>query len=208
MSASARPSLRRGLLASALICASLGGAAATSATAAERPPVKPIPQLDVQRYLGEWRQIASLPQWFEALCLSDTVANYSRNDDGTVRVSNRCTGPFNSNIVTRGRARILDTTTNAQLQVTFVALGGGNWFYAGDQPNYIVAGIGADYDWAVVADPDRTSAFVLSRTPTLSTEQREAVLATLRGNGFDPCRLRVSKQRGGAQKVISLCALT
>lgn len=177
------------------------GAAPASAS------VEPVPSLDVQRYLGEWRQIASLPQWFEALCVSDTVANYSLNDDGTVRVSNRCVGPYGANIATRGRARVLDTQTNAQLQVTFVQGIGGGWSYPGNRPNYIVMGLGEAYDWAVVGDPDRTSAFVLSRGPSLTAGQLEVVRGVLAENGFDPCKLRTTRQRGGISKVVSLCAV-
>lgn len=195
-------SLRR---TAALLCSSIAAAGVCAAPASAE--VRPVPSLDVTRYLGEWRQIASLPQWFEALCVSDTVANYSRNDDGTVRVSNRCVGPGGANIATRGRARVLDTTTNAQLQVTFVQGFGGGWSYPGNRPNYIVAGLGADYSWAVVGDPDRTSAFVLSRGPSLNAAQLETVRGVLKANGFDPCKLRTTRQRGGLQKVVSLCAV-
>lgn len=177
------------------------GAAPASAS------VEPVPSLDVERYLGEWRQIASLPQWFEALCVSDTVANYSLNADGTVRVSNRCVGPFGANVATRGRARVLDTQTNAQLQVTFVQSFDGSWSYPGTRPNYIVIGLGEAYDWAVVGDPDRTSAFVLSRGPALTAGQLTVVRGILADNGFDPCKLRTTRQRGGLSKVVSLCAV-
>ncbi len=191
------------LLSAFAIAAGFGAAAAPASAG----PVTPVPSLDAQRYTGEWRQIASLPQWFEAFCVSDTVANYSLNDDGTVRVSNRCVGPFGANITTRGRARVLDPVTNAQLQVTFVQALGGGWSYAGTEPNYVVIGLGEAYDWAVVGDPQRTSAFVLSRTPALSSAQLGVVRGVLATNGFDPCKVRTTRQRGGVQKVVSLCAI-
>ncbi|MBJ7472579.1 MAG: lipocalin family protein [Solirubrobacteraceae bacterium] len=189
------------ILSAVAIATGLGAAASPAGATA----VTPIPSLDTQRYTGEWRQIASLPQWFEAFCISDTVASYALNDDGTVRVSNRCVGPFGANIVTRGRARILDPVTNAQLQVTFVPNGSGGWSYPSNEPNYIVIGIGAAYDWAVVGDPQRTSAFVLSRTPALSAAQRTSVRQVLDANGFDPCKLKTTRQRGGIQKVVGFC---
>lgn len=189
---------------SALAIATGFGAAAVPASA---NPVTPVPSLDPQRYIGEWRQIGSLPQWFEAFCVSDTVASYSLNDDGTIRVSNRCVGAFGANIVTRGRARILDPVTKAQLQVTFVPDGKGGWSYPSNEPNYVVIGLGAAYDWAVVGDPQRTSAFVLSRTPSLSPTQLATVKTVLDANGFDPCKIRTTRQRGGVQKVVSLCAI-
>lgn len=186
----------------ALAAAGLAVAAAPASAS-----VQPVPSVDTQRYLGEWRQIASLPQWFELGCVSDTVANYSLNDDGTVRVSNRCVGPFGANVATRGRARILDTQTNAQLQVTFVQNLNGTWFYPNSTPNYVIIGLGEAYDWAIVGDPDRSSAFVLSRGPSLTSTQLGVVRSILKENGYDPCKLRTTRQRGGLSKVVSLCAV-
>lgn len=206
MSSQVRPrSLRRATRARRAAALAFAGLAVGAAPAAAS--VEPVPSLDIQRYLGEWRQIAALPQWFEAACVSDTVANYSLNDDGTVRVSNRCVGPFGANIATRGRARVLDTQTSAQLQVTFLQGFGGGWVYPGERPNYIVIGLGEAYDWAVVGDPDRTSAFVLARGPSLTAGQLEVVRGVLKENGFDPCKVRTTRQRGGLSKVVSLCAV-
>lgn len=198
-SVSLAPTLRRSVAAAVVAAAVV----APSASAA----VEPVPSLDLTRYVGEWRQIASIPQWFEALCVSNTVANYSANADGTVRVSNRCVGPGGANIATRGRARVVDPQTNAQLQVTFVQGFGGGWSYPGTRPNYIVMGLGDAYDWAVVGDPDRTSAFVLARGPSLPAAGLQTVRDVLTANGFDACKLRTTVQRGGLQRVVSLCAV-
>lgn len=180
------------------------GASAFAPAAASAGPVTPIAKLDVQQYLGQWRQVASIPQWFEALCYSDTVANYSLNDDGTVRVVNRCFAFGGLEIVSRGRARILDPVTSAQLQVTFLNVGG-SWIYPGSEPNYIVMGISPEYRWAVVGDPDRSSAFVLSRTSTLSADEKAQVLGVLTQNGYNPCALNTTRQRGGLQTVRQFC---
>jgi apolipoprotein D and lipocalin family protein len=180
-------------------------AAATFAPAiAQAGPVTPVPQLEPARYVGQWRQIASIPQWFEALCVSDTVANYAVNDDGTVRVVNRCLSVGGAEVVSRGRARILDRATNAQLQVTFLNFGG-RWIYPDNEPNYVVMGLAADYSWAVVGDPQRTSAFVLARAASLSTADTARVRGVLADNGFNACDLRTTRQRGGIQAVRAYC---
>lgn len=198
MSRISRRALRRLALAAAI------GVSALVPAAASAGPVTPVSKLDPQQYTGQWRQIASIPQWFEALCYSDTVANYSINDDGTVRVVNRCLAFGGLEIVTRGRARILDKTTNAQLQVTFLNVGGG-WVYPGSEPNYIVMGLSPDYRWAVVGDPQRTSAFVLARASILTADEKSKVLAVLSANGFNACSLNTTRQRGGLQTVRQFC---
>ncbi len=198
MSRISRRALRR------LALAATVGVSALIPAAASAGPVTPVSKLDPQQYIGQWRQIASIPQWFEALCYSDTVANYSVNDDGTIRVVNRCLSLGGLEIVTRGRARILDKTTSAQLQVTFLNVGGG-WVYPGNEPNYIVMGLSPDYRWAVVGDPQRTSAFVLSRSSTLTADEKSKVLAVLAANGFNACSLNTTRQRGGLQTVRQFC---
>lgn len=175
------------------------GASVLAPATASAGPVTPVPSVDIQRYLGQWREIASIPQWFNVLCARDTTATYALNSDGTVNVVNRCASPINTTITARGRARVLDTQTNAQLQVTFVNAFG-QWFYPGPaEPNYVIIGLSPDYRWAVVGDPQRTSAFILSRAAALTPAERSTVLGILSANGFDACQLQVTRQTGGLQ---------
>jgi apolipoprotein D and lipocalin family protein len=117
---------------------------------------------------------------------------------------NRCLALGGLEITTRGRARILDPVTSAQLQVTFLNVGGG-WVYPGNEPNYVVIGLSPDYRWAVVGDPQRTSAFVLSRASTLTAAEKTKVLGVLADNGFNACKLNTTRQRGGLQRVQPFC---
>ncbi|MDO9356270.1 MAG: lipocalin family protein [Solirubrobacteraceae bacterium] len=200
--ASSKQRRARRLLVAALGASALAPAAASAAT--DPAPIVPVPSVDVQRYLGDWKQVAAIPQWFEALCERDVTANYVLRPDGAVGVKNVCKGPFGASIVANGRARILDKTTNSQLQVSF-AQAFGQWFYPNSTPNYVIVGLGANYDWAVVGSPERSSAFVLSRTATLTPAQRSAVLSTLSTNGFDACKLKTTKQTGGATAATPFC---
>ena len=54
------------------------------------PPkgIEPVSPFELQRYLGQWYEIARLDHAFER-GLSDIGATYSLNDDGSVRVLNR-----------------------------------------------------------------------------------------------------------------------
>lgn len=164
------------------------------APAAASAAPAPVPSFDVERYQGQWFQIAAIPQWYQAFCARNTTANYTLQTNGTVGVVNRCTTPWGSGTTAYGNARV---KSEAQLQVSFNRLPWGGWAYPSD-PNYIVVGLGEDYDWAVTTDSARASGFVLSRTATITDEQRAAALGALREAGINPCRLRVEPQRGGA----------
>lgn len=192
------------LFRSSCVAAAACASALALPSAASAGPVTPVDHVDLAQYVGQWRQIASIPQWFESLCASDTVANYGAVDPVTIRVVNRCFAPGGVEITTRGRATVLDTATNAQLQVTFAYVAG-RWLTFGSDPNYVIIGLDPSYRWAVVGDPQRTSAFVLARDPKLTASERQAAADALTRNGFDPCSLRTTRQRGGLQVVQPFC---
>ncbi len=182
-----------------LLAATAMFALPAGASAAE--PIQPVERVEIDRYLGTWKQLAAKPQWFDAGCLANTTAVYSLNPDGTVRVANRCSGPFNFPISITGRARVADTDTNAQLEVTFLNIGGP--IYSG--VNYVIIGLADDYSWAIVTDPSRRSAFVLSRTATQPEPVIAEIKSILTANGIDTCQLKITPQAGGATRSGSFC---
>jgi apolipoprotein D and lipocalin family protein len=179
--------------------AALGVCAAPAVAA----PVKPVPSVNLQSYLGSWKQIAAIPAWYEAACVSNVTATYSLNPDGTIRVANRCFNPLGQ-VTSTGRARVLDHVTNGQLQVAFFQLAG-QWAYIGTAPNYVIMGLDPSYGWAVVGDPQHQSAFVLSRAAALTAAQTSQVQSILVANGYDPCRLKVTPQSGGLHTAVDFC---
>jgi apolipoprotein D and lipocalin family protein len=175
------------------------------AAAGDPLPVTPVRALDLQRYSGTWLQLAAVPQAFLAQCVRDTQALYTVLPDGLVKVENSCGRADGSVNRVEGRARVVGPGP-AQLEVTFVQVAG-QWIFdaAGD---YWVIGLGANYDWALVGNPDRSSGFVLSRTPTLSARQIAAVVSAAVRNGYDPCRFQITATTGGIEQNIPLCHAT
>lgn len=152
--------------------------------ACDRPPVNRDPgrplttvqSVDLERYTGRWFEIARLPNGFEEGCVGVT-ATYSRNPDGTIKVVNRCRkgtldGPED---VAEGVATVVDTRTNAKLSVTFF------WPFAGD---YWVLDLDPNYAWALVGEPSGRYLWILSRTPTITREERAKLVAKLEGMGY------------------------
>ena len=48
-----------------------------------------VSHVDIGRYAGRWYEIARYPHRFEEGC-SSVTADYTLQDDGTIRVVNRC----------------------------------------------------------------------------------------------------------------------
>jgi apolipoprotein D and lipocalin family protein len=157
------------------------GCAATTTERLNLPPLRTVPYVDVERYVGTWYEIANYPQRFQQGCTA-TTATYTLREDGQIDVLNRCRkgspdGPESS---AKGRARVVDEATNAKLEVSFFRP------FWGD---YWIIDLGQDYDYAVVGHPSRDYLWILARQPTMSPELYQAILARLEEQGYELHRL-------------------
>jgi apolipoprotein D and lipocalin family protein len=152
-------------------------------------PVTPVAQVDLDRYVGKWFEIAAFPMYFQRDCVGDTTAEYALAPDGSVSVTNRCRtdGGFDQ---AEGKATVVEGSNNARLKVSFF------WPFRSD---YWVVGLDPDYRWAVVGNPNRRFLWVLSRTPQLPQESLEAALKAAADQGYDLKQLRYTAQGGTAR---------
>ncbi|WP_442682607.1 lipocalin family protein [Stenotrophomonas sp. JC08] len=147
----------------------------------DHSPLPTVASLDLQRYLGTWYEIDRLPMRHEPEDATDISAHYSLDDDGSVRVRNRCIhkGELQEAI---GRATPADTS-NSRLEVSFLPEGL-RWipFTKGD---YWVIALDPDYSAAMVGSPDRKYLWLLSRQPEMDATIRDHYIARARQLGFD-----------------------
>jgi apolipoprotein D and lipocalin family protein len=165
-----------------------------AAAHAQTPPqVRAVPFVDLDRYAGNWFEIARFPNRFQRQCIGDVRATYARRPDGRVDVVNRCR-VANGETAARGVARIADERTSAKLKVRF-APAWLSWLPMvwGD---YWIIGLASDYSWAVVGDPGRDYLWILARAPHLDDASIAVARAVARDNGFDIDRLVPTSQAG------------
>lgn len=147
----------------------------------DHSPLPTVASLDLQRYLGTWYEIDRLPMRHEPEDATDISAHYSLDDDGSVRVRNRCIhkGELQEAI---GRATRVDAS-NSRLEVSFLPEGL-RWipFTKGD---YWVIALDPDYSAAMVGSPDRKYLWLLSRQPEMDATIRDHYIARARQLGFD-----------------------
>jgi apolipoprotein D and lipocalin family protein len=158
--------------------------------AAAQAPLESVGSVDLTRYAGRWYEIAHYPNRFQRQCVGDTSATYAPRDDGTLAVTNRCATASGASEAD-GVARRVDGRTD-RLQVSFLpaAL---RWLPVGWGDYWVIA-LAPDYRYAVVGEPSREYLWILSRTPTLSAEDRTAIDAALRAQGYDPAKLVATPQ--------------
>ena len=150
------------------------------------PALEVAPYVDLDKYLGEWYEIARMPVSFEKNCYK-TKASYSKNDDGTIKVVNSCHkgdvhGPVKTAV---GKAFVADDETNAKLKVQFF------WPFKGD---YWILEVGDNYEYALVGEPSRKNMWILSRTAEIELDALKRLVNKAQENGFDTEKLIYTQQ--------------
>lgn len=158
--------------------------------------------VDLQKYLGTWYEIASMPQFFQRKCIANTTATYSLKEDGSIDVFNQCQTEKGM-IGAHGNAIIDDQETKAKLKVTFFHIFS-KWVYW-TKSNYWIIDLAPDYSWAVVGHPSRHYGWILSRTPDMKIETLRAIEIKLRAQGYDTCDFFSTPQKDGLLEKTPLC---
>lgn len=164
-------------------------------------PLDTVPRVDLNRYLGKWYEIASIPQYFQRQCVRDVSAEYGAAD-GNISVTNRCVTANGDTKTAKGQARVVDKVSQAKLEVTFVKLFGWLYVLGGD---YWVIDLADDYRYAVVGHPSREYAWILAAKPQLSVTDLVGIESRLRQRNYDTCGILTTIQTGGASTKQPLC---
>ncbi|WP_203300889.1 lipocalin family protein [Marinobacter sediminum] len=148
--------------------------------------IRPVQNLEVDRYLGTWYEIARLDHSFEE-GLSRVSAEYELKEDGSIVVTNRGydagEGQWSE---AEGHAVFVDERKSGHLKVSFFGP-----FYS----SYVVFELDSvGYEYAYISGYNRDYLWFLSRTPTVSDAQMAKFRERARAEGFDLSELIVVDQ--------------
>lgn len=136
--------------------------------------IRPVQSFELQRYLGEWHEVARLDHRFER-GLSRVTATYSLRADGSVKVLNRgwnaAEGRWKE---AEGRAVFVGSTQEGRLKVSFFGP-----FYGA----YTVMALDPER-YSMICGPDRTYFWILSRKPALDPATLQELVAQAKALGF------------------------
>ncbi|WP_127559020.1 lipocalin family protein [Saccharospirillum alexandrii] len=139
--------------------------------------IEPVTGFEQERFLGTWYEIARLDHRFER-GLSQVTAEYSLNDDGSIRVLNRgyneAKGEWQE---AEGRAVFVGDSDVGHLKVSFFGP-----FYS----SYVVFDLDKDnYSRAYITGHNRDYLWLLSRTPNISDRAMDQFKARVESDGFE-----------------------
>jgi apolipoprotein D and lipocalin family protein len=174
----------------ALLAATATLFAASSAFA--QAPVTTVDRVDLDRYAGRWYEIARLPNKFQAECVRDVVATYTRRGPNSINVINECRHDDGMSAHVEGIARVRDLNTNAKLEVRFAPLSLAWLPFVWD--DYWIMDLAPDYSYALVGEPSHTYLWVLARAPKLDSPVYERLLAKAAAQGYDTSKVQRTQQ--------------
>ena len=148
-----------------------------TACATSSPPlgIAAVKPFELQRYQGQWYELARLDHIFER-GLTDASARYQAQADGSVRVVNRGFDPAKGEWrEVTGKALFTGAHTVGSLNVSFFGP-----FYGG----YPVAGLGPGYRWGLVVGADRGYFWGFARGETPSATAKTAIVTRAKALGI------------------------
>lgn len=174
----------------------VGGIALLSVAAfayAGNEKIQTVKNVDLKRYLGTWHEIARKPMYFQKKCDYNVTADYSLNENGSIKVDNRCydkNGKLQQSI---GEASVQNAPTNSKLKVSFLpkAL---RWLPVG-RGDYWILKLDENYQVALIGTPNKKYLWLLSRSQQLDPATTEEYLNYAKSLGYDLIDLIKTKQK-------------
>ena len=145
------------------------------------PPLALAPKVDLNRFMGDWYVIASIPTRFEKGA-HNPLESYRLDADGTIAT----TFTFNAGAndgpsrTFTSRGYVLDGASNAIWGQQYI------WPIKAD---YRIAFVSDDYAMTVVAREKRDFVWIMARTPRISDEALARLTDFVAKQGYDPAQL-------------------
>jgi apolipoprotein D and lipocalin family protein len=161
----------------------LGGCAVSP----DRVTVKVHPSVDLQRFMGPWYVIANIPTFIEKGA-HNAIESYALDPDGTINTTFTFRADSFDGAEKRYNPRgfVVPGTNNAIWGMRFV------WPIKAE---YVISWVDPDYSETIIARSSRDYVWIMARTPVLSAERYDALLARVRELGYDVSKVQKVPQR-------------
>lgn len=154
-----------------------------------QPAIETVAEVDLNRFMGDWYVIASIPTIFEK-DVYNGVESYRLAEDGTIYTTftfNK--GALDGPVKTyRPRAFVQDSTSNAVWGMQFV------WPFKAE---YRIICLDKDYATTVVGRTKRDYVWIMARKPAISEAEYDHILHFIAEQGYDISKVKKAPQSGG-----------
>ncbi len=146
-----------------------------------------VKQVDINRYVGRWYEIARFPHSFEK-DLVGVTATYTLRKDGKIDVLNQgYVGTLDGRLKqAMGKAKIPNSEETGRLKVSFFL-----FFYA----DYFILELDeADYQYAMIGSSSDKYLWILCRQPEMPAKTYQMLVSKAQSRGYNTDKLIVVKQ--------------
>ena len=139
--------------------------------------IRTEPQVDLQRFMGDWYVIANIPTFVERGA-HNAVESYALKEDGTIAT----TFTFNKDSFDGELKRytpkgfVLDKKSNAVWGMQFI------WPFKGD---YRIVYLNRDYSQTIVGRQKRDYVWIMARAPIISEADYQKLVRIIGDEGYD-----------------------
>ncbi len=149
--------------------------------------MKLVENVDLERYVGTWYEIARFPHSFEK-GLVGVTATYTLKENGKIEVVNQgFKGSLDGELSRAvGKAKVAKSGNPAHLRVSFF------WIFYAD---YLILELDADYHYVLVGSSSDKYLWILAREPQLDDETYAMLVAKAQKRGYDVSKLERVPQR-------------
>ena len=150
-------------------------------------PIQTVPQVDIDRFMGNWFVIANIPTFIEKDAYN-AMESYRVDDDGTILTTFTFNeGDFDGpqkKYTPRGFIR--DKTSNAVWGMQFI------WPF---EAEYRIIYLDADYTTTVIGRTRRDYVWIMSRSRSIGDQSYQDILQFLAAQGYDVEKIQRVPQR-------------
>ena len=160
-------------------------------TMPKHPPLRTVDHVDLNRFMGDWHVIGTIP-WFVEKNNVGTMDIYKLRPDGKIDIRY----VFHKKSLEAPRremkaiATVVNRKTNAEWAVQFL------WPF---KAPFLVIDLAPDYQSTTIGYPDRSLIWIMSRKPIMSEKDYSAALESARSQGYDISRIVKVPQKSESQ---------
>ena len=151
------------------------------------PPIETVDHVDLDRFMGDWYVIASIPTFIETEAYNG-IESYRLDEDGTIETTftfNK--GGYDGPVKTyRPRGFVRDTESNAVWGMQFI------WPFKAE---YRIVYLNEPYTQTVIGRTKRDYVWIMARDPSIPPDDYRRILEFLQGQGYDIDKVRKVPQQ-------------
>ena len=151
------------------------------------PPIHTVENVDLDRFMGDWYVIASIPTFIEK-DVYNGIESYRLAEDGTIDTTftfNK--GGFDGPVKTyRPRGFVRDTGSNAVWDMQFV------WPFKAE---YRIVYLNDTYTQTVIGRTKRDYVWIMAREPSIPNDDYNRILQFIQSQGYDISKVQKVPQQ-------------